>query len=59
VATSEGVERRNLQGRYTAARRRLVRAERDVTRAAELSEDADAALFTQQSNKVSDNGVSI
>ena len=34
-ATSEGVERRNLQGPYTAARRRLVRAERDVTEAAE------------------------
>ena len=34
-ATSEGVERRNLQGPYTAARRRLGRAERDVTEAAE------------------------
>jgi hypothetical protein len=48
-ATSEGVERRDLQGRYTAARRRLVSAERDVTKAAELSEAADAALFAQQS----------
>ena len=48
-ATSEGIERRNLQGRYTAARRRLGRAERDVTEAAELSEAADAALSAQQS----------
>ena len=48
-ATSEGVERRNLQGPYTAARRRLVHAERDVTEAAEASEAADAALFAQQS----------
>ena len=48
-ATSEGVERRNLQGRYTTARRRLGRAESDVTEAAEVSEAADAALFTQQS----------
>src|ERR1019366_4481717 len=48
-ATSEGIERRNLQGRYTAARRRLVGAERDVTEAAEASEAADAALFAQQS----------
>jgi hypothetical protein len=48
-ATSEGVERRDLQGRYTAARRRLGRAERDVTEAAELSEAADAALSAQQS----------
>jgi hypothetical protein len=47
--TSEGVERRNLQGPYTAARRRLGRAERDVTEAAEASEAADAALFAQQS----------
>ena len=42
-ATSEGVERRNLQGPYTAARRRLVHAERDVTEAAEVSEAANAA----------------
>ncbi|MGD0985124.1 MAG: hypothetical protein ABSA65_15110 [Acidimicrobiales bacterium] len=48
-ATSEGVERRNLQGPYTTARRRLVRAERDVTEAAEVSEAADAALSAQQS----------
>jgi hypothetical protein len=48
-ATSEGVERRNLQGPYTAARRRLGRAERDVTEAAEASEAADAALCAQQS----------
>ena len=48
-ATSEGVERRNLQGPYTAARRRLGRAERDVTEAAEVSEAADAALSAQQS----------
>jgi hypothetical protein len=48
-ATSEGIERRNLQGPYTAARRRLGRAERDVTEAADLSEAADAALSTQQS----------
>ena len=48
-ATSEGVERRNLQGPYTAARRRLVHAERDVTEAAEASEAADDALFAQQS----------
>ena len=48
-ATSEGVERRNLQGRYTAARRRLARAERDLAEAAELSEAADAALSAQQS----------
>jgi hypothetical protein len=48
-ATSEGIERRNLQGPYTAARHRLGRAERDVTEAAEVSEAADAALFTQQS----------
>jgi hypothetical protein len=34
-ATSEGIERRDLQGRYTAARRRLGHAERDVTEAAE------------------------
>jgi len=48
-ATSEGIERRNLQGPYTAARHRLGRAERDVTEAAELSEAADAALSAQQS----------
>jgi hypothetical protein len=48
-ATSEGVERRNLQGPYTAARRRLGRAERDVTEAAEAGEAADAALCAQQS----------
>jgi hypothetical protein len=48
-ATSEGVERRNLQGPYTAARRRLGRAERDVTEAAEASETADDALSAQQS----------
>ena len=48
-ATSEGVERRNLQGPYTAARRRLASAERDVTEAAELSEAADDALSAQQS----------
>jgi hypothetical protein len=48
-ATSEGVERRNLQGHYTAARRRLGRAERDVTEAAEASDAADAALCAQQS----------
>jgi hypothetical protein len=48
-ATSEGIERRDLQGPYTAARRRLARAERDVTEAAEASEAADAALSAQQS----------
>jgi hypothetical protein len=48
-ATSEGVERRNLQGAYTAARRRLVNAESDVIEAAELSKAADDALSAQQS----------
>ena len=38
-----------IRDSYTAARRRLGRAERDVTEAAEASEAADAALFAQQS----------